>query len=245
MLEGEQLTQQQEKLKNVPLDEWEEAIDALTSELTRLLGGFIVGGKHGEKLLKGGKTVFGAHSEAVLGENALFFYEREFIFRIYDGIWEWPEGRSLGEQFVEMARSLTRNESKKYGRKKTKEERKKLKEDAEAAKVEAEYGCHIIEFVSDKNEVTMDVENMSTKGLPKDDDDGGEEYQIVDVEDYLHQLWELLCEAAEGDRELENYVQVAGETSTLKEQKACLKKGFRETENMKKRLKTRVHNKLQ
>ena len=117
MLEQDKLERQRQRLAEVSEEEWRVAIEALTRRLLKRLGGFIVGGEHNEKLIKGGKTVFGAHSEAVLGENALYFYESEFLIMMYDGDWEWPEDRSLSEQLEMMVDSVTRHMSEKHDRK--------------------------------------------------------------------------------------------------------------------------------
>lgn len=60
------------------------------------------------------------------------------------------------------------------------------------------------------------------------------------TEDYRHQEWEAICEAADGDPELKEFVQVTGESRSLKEvsERLQLKNGGRD--RLMKRLKRRV-----
>ena len=73
---------------------------------------------------------------------------------------------------------------------------------------------------------------------------GGDEGLAEATSDYRHQEWETICEAADGDQELEAFVQVTGESRSLKEvsQRLRLKDGDRD--RLMKRLKRRVRKKL-
>ena len=64
------------------------------------------------------------------------------------------------------------------------------------------------------------------------------------TEDYRHQEWEAICEAADGDPELKEFVQVTGESRSLKEvsERLQLKNGGRD--RLMKRLKRRVKKKF-
>lgn len=49
-------------------------------------------GEHGEKILVGGHTQYGAHSERSLdGCNALHYYQTVFFEKLANGDWEWPK----------------------------------------------------------------------------------------------------------------------------------------------------------
>lgn len=62
--------------------------------------------------------------------------------------------------------------------------------------------------------------------------------------DHRHAHWELICEAADGDEELEKYVQAVGESKQLKDVRQSLRLKAGETERLVKRLKRRVAKKL-
>ena len=55
-----------------------------------------------------------------------------------------------------------------------------------------------------------------------------------------HAHWELICEAADGDEELERYVQAVGESKQLKDVREALGLKSGETERLQKKLKRRV-----
>ncbi len=266
MLTQVELEQQRLRLAAVSDKEWPVVINAMTNRLLKRLGGFLVGGEHGEVMIKGGRTKFGAHSEAVLGENALFFYETEFYRLLYEGDWTWPEGRPLSEQFEMMVDSVTRHGSEKEDRRKKKEERKLAEERGQEEGAPPGMESCIIEFVKPKEEtmyVDLDDPNLRLKGssgtmeddytgetldengIPRiggEDDDGFYDCGLPnDGFDYRHWLWELLCSAADGDQELEDYVQAVGESETLKEVRTTLGLKDGDTDKLKKRLKRRVN----
>ena len=72
----------------------------------------------------------------------------------------------------------------------------------------------------------------------------GEDDGLADVSsDHRHQEWEAICEAADGDQELEAFVQVTGECKSLKEVGERLHLRDGERDKLMKRLKRRVKKK--
>lgn len=68
------------RLLRVKEKEWREALDELTAYITWRLHG---------------RTEFGAHSEAVLGDSALAHYSHEAYTKLICGEWKWDENLSL------------------------------------------------------------------------------------------------------------------------------------------------------
>ena len=62
--------------------------------------------------------------------------------------------------------------------------------------------------------------------------------------DYRHTMWETICEAADGDAELEAFVQATGESRTMKEVNERLGLKGDDRDRLLKRLKRRVGKKL-
>jgi hypothetical protein len=61
--------------------------------------------------------------------------------------------------------------------------------------------------------------------------------------DSRHMKWETICEAADGDRELEAFVQATGESKSLKEVNERLKLKDGDRDRLMKRLKRKVKKK--
>jgi len=61
-----------------------------------------------------GRILYGAHSAAVLGCEPVDYYLQKSWQKLYDGIWEWKDGRTLVSQLKRMASSLLQKQVKKY-----------------------------------------------------------------------------------------------------------------------------------
>ena len=271
MMNKEQIHAQQLRLKNVTKDEWEVALDALTVEMSKpeLLGGQIIDGPHDTKRLVNGKTRYGAHSEYNLAtSNVLYHYQAEFLLALYDGKWEWKEGVSLADQLIEIANSRIPKVANKYIKKKERENKKHIKTTPVSLDVELigkpdDYTGEETETLvvlvnkeeSEPNNDNLDLGDAEGESNTSEDEtvseipNEAEGNAIMSKEpeplgmDYQHQLWEKVCAAADGDKELEEFVQVTGECKTLRQvnERLQLKDGDRD--RLQKRLKRKV-NKL-
>ena len=266
-----QLHEQQLRLKNVKNDEWEVALDALTVEMSKpeLLGGQIVKGPHNTKRLVNGKTHYGAHSEYNLAtSNVLYHYQAEFVLALYEGEWEWKEGVSLADQLIEIANSRIPKVAKKYTKKKERENKKHIK--TTPVSLDVDLIGKPDDYTGEETETWVALINNEASEPDKDnldfsDAEGGcntcedeinseipneaESNAIISKEpeplgmDYQHQLWEKVCAAADGDKELEEFVQITGECTKMRQvnERLHLEKGDRD--RLQKRLKRKV-NKL-
>ena len=61
-----------------------------------------------------GCTKYGAHSAAVLGCEPDDYYLQKAWQKIYNGIWEWKDGRTLADQLMRTASNLMQKQVKKY-----------------------------------------------------------------------------------------------------------------------------------
>ena len=271
MMTQEQQHKQLLRLKNVKNDEWEAALDALTVEMSKpeLLGGQIVKGPHNTKRLVNGKTCYGAHSEYNLAtSNVLYHYQAEFVLALYDCKWEWKEGVSLADQLIEIANSRIPKVAEKYAKKKERENKKNIKTTPVSYDVEligkrddytGEETGTLVAFLNnetpkpDKDDLdfsdaeggcnTCEDENVSE--IPNE----AEGNAIMSMEseplgmDYQHQLWEKVCAAADGDKELEDFVQKTGECTNMRRVNERLHLEDGDRDRLQKRLKRKV-NKL-
>lgn len=204
------LLDQLKRLSEVSRSQWRAALSVLMLEISLLLHGKLKDDENGRKVLVGGYTQYGAHSEYRLGGDALYHYQGIVVEKLYDGSCEWKAENSLEDQLKEMAGPVIGDAVKAY--------RKQLKEDERLG--------------ISSTPVAIDVEWLG-------EDDG-----LADVSsDHRHQEWEAICEAADGDQELEAFVQVTGECKSLKEvgERLHLKDG--ERDKLMKRLKRRVKKK--
>ena len=72
----------------------------------------------------------------------------------------------------------------------------------------------------------------------------GEDESLAEIStDYRHTMWETICEAADGDAELEAFVQVTGESETMKEVNERLGLKGDDRDRLLKRLKRKVQKK--
>lgn len=90
---------QKRKLESVTDAEWESAMKTLSDYITWKLRG---------------RTRYGAHSEAELGQRAVSFYMREAYMKLADYLWEWKDNHTLEEQLMRIASSLIRKREEKY-----------------------------------------------------------------------------------------------------------------------------------
>ena len=61
-----------------------------------------------------GRTRYGAHAEGVLGCDAVDYYVETAWEKLYDGIWEWKESRTLAGQLRRIASGLIQKRVKKW-----------------------------------------------------------------------------------------------------------------------------------
>ncbi|MBO7068602.1 MAG: hypothetical protein J6W52_07995 [Bacteroidaceae bacterium] len=61
-----------------------------------------------------GRTIYGAHSKGVLGCDPVDYYIEKAWMKIYNGIWEWKDGRTLVGVLKRIASSLMQKQVKKY-----------------------------------------------------------------------------------------------------------------------------------
>ena len=61
-----------------------------------------------------GRTKFGAQADGVLGCKAVDYYMEMSWEKLYDGIWEWKDGRTLAGQLKRTASSLMQKQVKKF-----------------------------------------------------------------------------------------------------------------------------------
>lgn len=213
---------QLERLLAVGWKEWEEAQDALLPYITRLLHGRLVTGEDGKKYMKGGYTQYGAHSECELGGDALLHYMDLIVGSLYSGEYEWDPEKTLIEQLIFIAKPVIANATEDY--KNRKKQEKKLGVNSNPVSLDADWlgkeDDYTGEVTTAENELIMSLNLNGT--------------------DERHQMWETICEAADGDPELETFVQVTGECKTMKEvrDRLGLKNGDRD--RLQKRLKRRV-----
>ena len=73
-----------------------------------------------------GRTLYGAHSVAVLGCEPEDYFIQKAWEKLYNGIWEWKDGRTLSEQLCKIASSLMQKQVNKY---RNAEEGKSIKDD--------------------------------------------------------------------------------------------------------------------
>lgn len=265
-MNSEQKHKQQLRLKHLSNEEREEAFDALTEALTqpKLLGGHLEKGPHNTVRLVNGRTRFGAHSEYRLGtSNVLYHYEAEFLIALYDCEWEWPEDRSLAEQFVLMAYSRIPKASEKYKKRKEREADKGISSDPVSFDVEwigkeddysGEESEMMIPAASYKNPETgdplldNDASDSEAVGSADDSTDIPSEAESNAIQsteydnsmDLLHKNWELVCAATDDDPEMARYVQVVGECKRPKEVREKLGLKEDEMDSLRKKVIRRV-----
>jgi hypothetical protein len=73
--------------------------------------------------------------------------------------------------------------------------------------------------------------------------DGGLSTEVEMTDDVRHMKWEAICEAADGDSELEAFVQVTGESQSMKEVNERLGLKGDDRDRLMKRLKRKVGKK--
>ena len=204
------LLEQLKRLSEVSRSQWRVALSVLMLEISLLLHGKLKDDENGKKVLVGGYTQYGAHSDYRLGGDALYHYQGMVVEKLYDGSCEWKSENSLEEQLKEMAGEVIDDAVKAYRRQQKENERLGVT----------------------STPVDWDVEWL-----------GEDESLAETTSDHRHQEWETICEAADGDEELEAFVQVTGESRSMMEvnERLMLKDGDRD--RLMKRLKRRVRKK--
>lgn len=113
-MEKEQELLQKQKLAKVSLREWRDALNKLSRHITWRLKAQIIKNENETPEVVGGLTAHGAHSEHHLGENALNYYTKEAILKLYECRWEWQERFTLSQQLIRIVDRLIENEHDKY-----------------------------------------------------------------------------------------------------------------------------------
>ena len=98
------LLEQLKRLSEVGRSQWRTALSVLMLEISLLLHGKLEDDENGKKVLVGGYTQYGAHSENTLGGEALYHYQGMVVEKLYDGSCEWKPENSLEEQLKEMGK---------------------------------------------------------------------------------------------------------------------------------------------
>lgn len=273
MITESKLRKQRERLRQVTPQEWMSALDALTEEMrsSKLLGGHIENGPHNTKRLVNARTRFGAHSEYNLAtSNVLYHYQTEFVLALYDGEWEWKwkADTSLADQLKQIANSRIPKAVDKYQRKKEKEEKEHIY--TTPVSLDVNLMGKPDDYTGEETE-TLTVDNSCDEEQPDNASldyrdamavchsanesryaemlNDAESNDLMRREppptgmDYQHKLWEAMCDAAEGDKDLERFVQVTGECQKMQEVNDRLQLNDGDRDRLQKRLKNRV-NKL-
>ena len=204
------LLKQLKRLSEVGRSQWRTALSVLMLEISLLLHGKLKEDESGKKVLVGGYTQYGAHSEYTLGGEALYHYQGMVVEKLYDGSCEWKPENSLEEQLKEMAGPVIDAAVKAY--------RSRQKEDERLG--------------ISSTPVAIDADWLSE-----------DERLAESSSDSRHMKWETICEAADGDRELEAFVQATGESKSLKEVNERLKLKDGDRDRLMKRLKRKVKKK--
>lgn len=214
--------EQKKRLDSVKHKEWMEAQKEVLPMIARLLHGRVKTDKDGQVEMVGGYTKYGVHSESELGGNALFHYWGMIVQTLYDGTCTWKPELSLADQLKEMAEPVIDEAVKVYRCRKKEEER--LGVDSTPVDFDVDWIGEEDGDLSTTVEMTGGVVGMT--------DD-------VDAEASRHMKWETICGAADGDKELEAFVQVTGESQSMKEVNERLGLKGDDRDRLMKRLKRR------
>jgi hypothetical protein len=270
-MDENKLKEQRRRLRQVKPQEWQKALDRLTEEMSnsKLLGGHVEDGPHNTKRLVYGRTQYGAHSEMTLGtNNVLYHYQTEFVLALYEGQWEWKKGVSLADQLVEIAYSRIPKAVDKYVRKKEREKKDRI--NTTPISLDVDMIGKPDDYTGEETETMVAAFNYKEPEPNNPDLDGNEANEgnrmadyddatadipderygvaIMNKEqtagmDYQHHLWETVCSAADGDPELERFVQTTGQSQTMQEVNTALNLQDGERDRLQKRLQRKV-NKL-
>lgn len=147
-----------------------------------------------------GRTRYGAHSEGVLGCDPVDYYIEKAWRKLFYGIWEWKEGRTLAGQLKRTASSLLQKQVKKY-RNATKVT--SINPDDEAAQTGAEAGKPQGWGVDMWLRADLDMERMGDKPMCVMSEDGR---MLTEEEAALENTYELILEVVKGKPEQVQYV---------------------------------------
>ena len=217
------LIKQLKRLAEVSCSQWRATLSSLMQEIAKLLHGKLTDGENGKKVVVGGYTEYGAHSEKRLGGEPLYHYLGMVVGKLYDGSCEWKPENSLAEQLKKMAEEVIDDSVKAYRH-----------EQKEESLLGTPVGLDV-EWIGDEDgDLSTSVE--MTEGVLGVTD-------ASDSEKSRHMKWEAICEAADGDTELEAFVQVTGECQSMKEVNERLSLKSDDRDRLLKRLKRRVGKK--
>jgi len=221
-------SEQKKRLDSVKRQEWREAQKAVLPTIARLLHGRVKTDKDGQVVMVGGYTKYGAHSEQELGGEALWHYWGKIVETLYDGTCVWNPELSLADQLKEMAEPVVDEAVKVY--------RSRLKEE-ERLGIDSTPVDFDVDWLGEEEGDPSAMLGM-TEGLL------GMTNAVETTDDVRHMKWEAICEAADGDAELEAFVQATGESQTMQEVNEQLGLKGDDRDRLLKRLKRRVEKKL-
>lgn len=214
--------EQKKRLDSVKRKEWKDAQEAVLPTIARLLHGRVKTDKDGQVEMVGGYTKYGAHSEREVGGEALYHYWGMIVQTLYDGTCTWDPELSLAEQLKEMVEPVIDGAVKEY------RSRKKVEEKLGIDSTPVDFD---VDWLGVEDGDLSTAVGMTIGAVEMTDD--------ADAEARKHMKWEQICEAADGDDELEAFVQVTGESETMKEVNERLGLKGDDRDRLLKRLKRR------
>jgi hypothetical protein len=212
-------------------------------EISMLLHGKLKEDENGRKVLVGGYTTFGAHSEVRLGGKALYHYQGMVVEKLYDGSCEWKAENSLAEQLKEIAESVIDDSVKEF--RSHQKECERLGIDSRPVGLDVDWLGEEDGDLSTDSSTAVGMSNGAVEmtGELLGMTDGGLSTEVEMTDDVRHMKWEAICEAADGDSELEAFVQVTGESQSMKEVNERLGLKGDDRDRLMKRLKRKVGKK--
>lgn len=196
-------------------------------------------GPHKRKILVGARTLYGAHSHYNLGtSNVLLKYQADLMLALYDCKWYWPEDVSLTDMLIRIACSRIPKAVEKYRKQKAEEEKQGIY--TTPVNFDVDWIGKEDDAVVNENETPDDEAEVTPLN---DTDESAEDNEAnIKMMDIRHKRWELVCSAADGDPQLEVYVQMVGESQQLKDVRK--NGGYQpgDTDKLIKRLRRKVQN---
>ena len=235
----EQIKDQLKRLLAVTPKQWREVEFELALEIARLLGGELIGGKNATyRYIKGGKTTYGAHSEPAQAGNPLLSYETKIVEKLWKCNSWWNPEYELIDQLKRIAKHLIEDEQEAYMRNIDYEKRhgyssKPVSLDVNWIGRPDDYTGEETDVLVPEGEVTSDMPTMGENSAIMN--------QVLVAGDERHQNWEKVCAAADGEKELEDYVQAVGESRRLKDVRVALNLKPGDSDKLTKKLKRRVY----